>query len=172
MRHNQHYEGNTLGAVRLAGFSAPLSETSLSFLRRGALQGWQKGARVVRVANSRDVHGLNALQWLNALENIYVAPGDDARLDAEAAAMVPRRRKDKSSLSEHRIVQRRAAKDPPDVQRRLLHEFRPALNLRLKVSCIRVRRRPHHRRSDDRAAPPCDVGYFEAIEEFRWPARR
>lgn len=125
-----------------------------------------KTESIVPIDCLEDVENLNALQWLSALKNVYFAPGYAPTMLTKAAKIVSRRRSDKSSVSEHPLASKRSSDDPPDTTRSLLHEFRPSLEIRLKVKCIRLRRHPKHPRYDNRAAPVRDVGYLKIVDEF------
>jgi hypothetical protein len=172
VRHNQYYEGNDYfgqtgwAQVGLQVF-LPVSPKCLYLFYDGATYGvGAKSSSVVSVTSVKDVEALNALQWLNALENVYFAPGTEQAVVPQAAHITPRRRKDKTSVSEHRLSNGRIKDNPPDAQCSLLHEFRPGLPVRLKAACIRLRRRPKHPRFDDRAAPVRDDKYLRIVEDF------
>jgi Protein of unknown function (DUF4238) len=172
VRHNQYYEGNIYFGQTgwaQAGLLAflPLSPKLLCLFYDG--ETYRVGGKtdsIVPIDCLQDVENLNALQWLNALKNVYFAPGNAATLLTKAAKIVSRRRSDKASVSEHPLASRRLPDDPPDTTRSLLHEFRPSLDIRLKVKCIRLRRHPKHPRYGNQAAPVRDDGYLKIVDEF------
>jgi hypothetical protein len=171
VRHNQYFEGNDhaghtgLGQAGLQIF-LPLSPKYLCvFYDAQTYKVGDKNSRIVSIVSTEDVAALNALQWLNAHENIYFAEGQEALVEAQAPRIVGRRRDEKSSISEHDIVDRKPDPVTGNTET-LLHEFRPGLNIRLKTGCIRLRRHPKHPRHDFRPAPPRDKEYSDVVEQF------
>jgi hypothetical protein len=171
IRHNQLFEGNPHSGHTgwaQAGLQVflPLSPKYLCVFYDGqTYKVGDKNARITPVASSEEVARLNALQWLNAHENIYFADGQEQFVAAQAPNIIPRRRNDKSAVVEREVYTPKAERDP-DRQRSMLHEFRPPLNVRLKVGCMKVRRHPKHPRHAFRAAPPRDREYLALVEEF------
>jgi hypothetical protein len=171
VRHNQYFEGNEhaghngLGQAGLQIF-LPLSPKYLCvFSDAQTYKVGDKNSRTVSIVSAEDVAALNALQWLNAHENIYFAEGQEAFVEAQAPRIVGRRRKEKSTVSEHDIVGRKPDPVTGNTET-LVHEFRLGLNIRLKVSCIKLRRHPKHPRHDVRPAPPRNKEYSEIVEQF------
>src|SRR5260370_15048243 len=171
VRHNQYFEGNEHAGhngLEQAGLQIflPLSSKYLCVLYDAqTYKIGEKNSRVVSVASDDDVAALNALQWLNAHENIYFAEGQEGFVEAQAPRIIGRRRGEKSIVSE----QATAGSKPDPVTGNtegLLHEMRPGLNIRLKVGCIKLRRHPKHRRHDFRAAPPRDKEYSNVVQQF------
>jgi hypothetical protein len=171
VRHNQYFEGNEhaghngLGQAGLQIF-LPLSLKYLCvFYDAQTYKVGDKNSRIVSVASTDDVTALNALQWLNAHENIYFAEGQETSVEAQAPRIIGRRRGEKSVVSEHAIVGRNVDPVTGDTES-LLHEMRLGLKIRLKVGCIKLRRHPKHPRHDFRPAPPRDKEYSEVVEQF------
>jgi Protein of unknown function (DUF4238) len=172
VRHNQYYEGNDyFGQTGWAQAGLlvflPLSPHHLCLFYDGeTYKVGNKIDAIVTLNSTQDVQSLNALQWLNALHNIYFVPGYPTDALAKAAQIIPRRTKDKASVAEHPLPARHFPDDPPDTTRSLLHEFRHGLNIRLKVNCIKLRRHPKHPRFDDRASPVRDTDYLNIVDDF------
>jgi len=171
VRHNQYFEGNEhaghtgLGQAGLQIF-LPLSPKYLCVAYDAqTYKVGNKNSRMISIASSEDVAALNALQWLNAHENIYFAKGQEAVVEAQAPRIVGRRRRETTTVSEHEIVGRKPDPVTGNTET-LLHEFRPGLNIRLRVGCIKLRRHPKHPRHDLRPAPPRDREYSEVVEQF------
>ena len=171
VRHNQYFEGNDhaghagLGQAGLQIF-LPLSPKYLCvFYDAQTYKIGDKSSRIVAISSTEDVAALNALQWLNAHENIYFAGGQEALVESQAPRVVGRRRNEKSTVSEHDIAGRKPDPVTGNTES-LLHEFRLGLNIRLKVGCIKIRRHPKHPRHDVRPAPARDKEYSDVVEQF------
>jgi hypothetical protein len=171
VRHNQYFEGNEhaghagLGQAGLQLF-LPLSPKYLClFYDAQTYKVGDKNSRVVAIVSTEDVAALNALQWLNAHENIYFADGQEKFVEEQAPRIIGRRRNEKSSVSEHEIVGQKPDPVTGNTET-LLHEFRPGLKLRLRVGCIKMRRHPKHPRHNVRPAPLRNREYSEVVEQF------
>ena len=111
-------------------------------------------SQVTRVS-PRDVLKLNRLQWLNALENVYYA-GDECSsvMESESAWAKPRR------PTEYIAIKKAAAED--DESDRLIHAYTPGLNMKLGLSCSKVKRRQRNVPEDRRGTPrPAIQNYME-----------
>lgn len=171
VRHNQYFEGNEhaghtgLGQAGLQIF-LPLSSKYLILLYDAqTYKVGEKNSRVVVMTSGDDVAALNALQWLNAHENVYFSDGQEVPVSAQALRVVRRRRAEKTSVNEYPLANRKPDAER-EITRDLLHEFRPGLDVRLKVGLIKVRRRPKHQRHDFRSAPARDRDYSDLVEKF------
>ncbi|MGP9812929.1 DUF4238 domain-containing protein [Rhodopseudomonas sp. NSM] len=168
VRHNQLFEGNDYSGHTgwgQAGLQVllPLSRKVACLLYDGqTYKVGDKRARSVTIESTDDIARINALQWLNAHENVYFCQGDEASVQAQAPTTIPRRRAEKSSVSEHEI---RVGKSV-DKQSTILHEFRPGLNVRLRLSFMKLRRHPKFPRHDFRSAPVRDKEYLDVVERF------
>lgn len=170
--HNQFYEGNRLFGYLGYGVQGlqiffPLSPRHLLLFYDSAI--YRVGNRrdtAVEVTAEGDIRALNELQWLNALANIYFACVDHIRYIAEEAARTGGRRpKAKTDVREFPL------EDTSMRRRSLLYVSRPNKNLRLSVSCIRVRRRPP--RIDARRAPPMRTpAWLDVVTQFAKAVRR
>lgn len=97
VRHNQYFEGNEhaghtgLGQAGLQIF-LPLSPEYLCvFYDAQTYKVGDKNSRIISITSAEDVAALNALQWLNAHENIYFSEGQDAFVETQAPLIVGRR---------------------------------------------------------------------------------
>lgn len=171
-RHNQYYEQNTSfgqsgwGQAGLLVF-VPLSPRLLLIAYDSkTYKVGDKERSLIMVSKVSDIKQLNALQWLNADQNIYFSRGQEDFVGAQAPSIISKRRTEKASVGEHNI-QVKNGEAVPDSQRSLLHEFRPGLNIKLKASCISQRRHPQHPYRTNQAAPPRDAGYLQVVEDFQ-----
>ena len=93
-----------------------------------------------------DVFMLNRLQWLNALENVYYAANEGSGgMASESAWALPRR------PTKHIVIKEAVAED--DENDHLIHAYTPGLNIKLRLSCSRVRRRQRKVPEDRRGKP-------------------
>jgi len=171
VRHNQYFEGNEhaghtgLGQAGLQIF-LPLSPRYLCVLYDAqTYKVGDKNSRIISITSIDDVAALNALQWLNAHENIYFSKGQEAFVEEQAPRIVGRRRRETSTVSEHNIAGRKPGPVTGSTET-LLHEFRLGLNIRLRTGCIKLRRHPKHPRHDLRPAPVRDREYADVVEQF------
>ena len=87
----------------------------------------------VTSVSPRDVLMLNRLQWLNALENVYYAANERSVAMARESTWAKHRRP-----TEYIVVKKAVAED--DENNRLIHTYKPGLNIKLGLSFSSVRK--------------------------------
>jgi hypothetical protein len=154
--HNQYCErvrdmGATGWAQRGLQVFLPLSSNLLLFLYDGGVyKVADRTTGITEVCEQDAVAQLNALQWLNALENVYYcSTAQEAAVLAAAKKAIPKRNKTKVNLIE--FVHER------DEHHRLLTMHRQRLNISLDLPFCTLRR-------DSRRVP-----LFERIRVIRDP---
>ena len=119
----------------------------------------------VTSVSPRDVLMLNRLQWLNALENVYYAANERSVAMARESTWAKHRRP-----TEYIVVKKAVAED--DENNRLIHTYKPGLNIKLGLSFSSVRKKQRNVSEDrrgkvrpaaqeyiERNAPPIPPGF-------------
>lgn len=109
IKHNQLYEGAPVSLIGLANVGLqillPIGPTlAIVFYDEAAYALGDRSSNVVRIAAAKDVRALNAMQWANALENVYFCPPADG-VDWIAGDRLAQIRRDEHVALSERPVQ-------------------------------------------------------------------